>query len=149
MTTEPLPANTLFQAMARRLRRREVKLRSRTGLMRKKFYDQLTSLRMVEFGVSILRRFALPALVLASFGSPVQAQDLEALNDARSVYDWSALYIGNEFAEDLASQSPEDNAGLDGEVSLNGGFFGPDSEFAKAMERCASRLRPNTPRHNA
>ncbi len=79
----------------------------------------------------MMRRFALVALASVAFALPVQAQTLTSLNDARSVYDWSGFYIGHQFGWGWADQHVEDNAGLDGEVSLNGGFFGPIAGLQK------------------
>jgi outer membrane immunogenic protein len=71
------------------------------------------------------RRITLIFIASLAINGPAEAQALTALSDSRSVYDWSGFYIGHQFGWGWADQHVEDNAGLDGEVGLDGGFFGP------------------------
>ena len=84
-------------------------------------------------GVFMLGHVGLIAVVafLAAAPFPAAAQPVTSLTDGRSVYDWSGFYIGHQFGWGWSDQHVEDNTGLDGEVGLNGGFFGPIAGFQK------------------
>jgi outer membrane immunogenic protein len=70
-------------------------------------------------------------ILVASFVIAVPAQAQVSLTKSRSVYDWSGFYVGHQFGWGWADQHVEDNTGLDGEVGLNGAFFGPIAGFQK------------------
>src|SRR6185503_15396426 len=57
--------------------------------------------------------------------SGAAAQSFGSLTSPGSAYDWSGLYLGTQVGWGWATQHLEDDTGLDGDVQLNGGFFGP------------------------
>ena len=67
---------------------------------------------------------AVAALTLV-VGGPAGAQNLTPITAVQSVYDWSGFYLGTQAGWGWSDQHVEDSVGLDGEVGLNGGFFGP------------------------
>jgi outer membrane immunogenic protein len=69
--------------------------------------------------------FALASLLISAGGGSAVAQSLTAITTAQSAYDWSGFYLGTQFGWGWSDQHVEDITGLDGEVGLNGGFFGP------------------------
>lgn len=79
----------------------------------------------------MLRLVRLLFVASVATSAPAGAQILTPLTDSRSVYDWSGFYIGHQFGWGWADQRVEDNAGLDGEVGLDGGFFGPIAGIQK------------------
>lgn len=79
----------------------------------------------------MLRHFVLVALASVALAAPAAAQTFTPLTDARSAYDWSGFYIGHQFGWGWAEQHVEDNTGLNGEVGLDGGFFGPIAGIQK------------------
>ena len=75
------------------------------------------------------------AVSLAGMALSAQAQGLPPVTDTRSAYDWSGFYIGTQAGWGWADQHLEDGAGLNGEVGLNGGFFGSLIGFQKQWGR--------------
>lgn len=69
--------------------------------------------------------FHVAAVLTMTSGGPAGAQDLIPITAVQSAYDWSGFYLGTQFGWGWSDQNIEDGAGLDGEVGLNGGFFGP------------------------
>jgi outer membrane immunogenic protein len=59
------------------------------------------------------------------------AAEAQSLTDSRSAYDWSGFYIGTQAGWGWADQRLEDGAGLDDELGLDGGFFGPVIGYQK------------------
>lgn len=71
------------------------------------------------------RLVLLPACLALLASAPAAAQTFAPLTAPDSAYDWTGFYIGHQFGWGWANQHIEDNVALDGDVDLNGGFFGP------------------------
>jgi outer membrane immunogenic protein len=70
------------------------------------------------------------ALLIATV-SAAGAQDFNPLSAPTSAYDWSGFYLSVQGGWGWADQHLEDGAGLDDELALNGGFFGPVIGYQK------------------
>lgn len=70
------------------------------------------------------------ALLIATV-SAAGAQDFNPLSASTSAYDWSGLYLGTQMGWGWATQHLEDNVALNGDLDLNGGFFGPVIGYQK------------------
>jgi outer membrane immunogenic protein len=71
------------------------------------------------------------AAFLVGMAFSANAQVFAPLTDSRSAYDWSGFYLGSQFGWGWADQHLDDGAGLDAELGLNGGFFGPVIGYQK------------------
>lgn len=76
-------------------------------------------------------RIFIAAALLSTTAFGASAQLFNPVTDTRSAYDWTGFYLGTQGGWGWADQHLEDGAGLDGELGLNGGFFGPLIGFQK------------------
>jgi outer membrane immunogenic protein len=79
----------------------------------------------------------LPATAAALFivGSAAAQDFTPSLAAPQSVYDWSGFYLGTQLGWGWANQHITDNTGLDADLGLNGGYFGPVIGFQKQWNR--------------
>jgi len=71
------------------------------------------------------RLVILAAALVAVAATSAKAADLTTLPVPSGPYDWSGFYLGTQAGWGWATQHLKDDAGLDGDVDLNGDYFGP------------------------